>query len=276
MRKLTIEECQQVELDIMKAIHSFCCERNLRYLLAYGTLIGAVRHKGFIPWDNDMDIVMPRSDYEQLISALKDRPIAGHLYLLHYSSDSKYHYQCARICDSRTEVRPPYIREQPKRMGVWVDVFPIDGIPDNPVLKSIASVRMGVLKVLQRSDIYAVEGVKGWKHSLKRALRKAFPNKGNAYQRKLDIIACKTGFGATDRAGNITEFEKTYAGYVPADFDSPMLLDFEGQRFFAPRRYDEILTSEYGEYMELPPLEGRTTHDLDARWIAPEAESVAE
>lgn len=268
-RELTIEECQHVELDIMSRIHSFCREHNLRYLLAYGTLIGAVRHKGFIPWDNDMDIVMPRPDYEKLLAVLKSRPIADHLYLLHYTTDAEYHYQCARICDSRTEVRPSYIREQPKRMGIWVDIFPIDGIPDRSSTQVLTKVEMGILKVLQRSDIYAIDDARGWKYSVKRTMRKTFPNKNNAYQRKLDIIASKTAFGESDYAGNVTEYDKTYCEYVPADFDSPLLLAFEDQRFYAPKRYDEILTSEYGDYMKLPPIEQRMTHDLNARWVLP-------
>lgn len=274
--ELTIEECQRVELDIMKKVHAFCCERNLRYLMAYGTLIGAVRHKGFIPWDNDMDIVMPRPDYEKLIDALKDRPLAGHLYLLHYTTDAGYHYQCARICDSRTEVRPSYIREQPKRMGIWVDIFPIDAIQDNPAVQTLTNIRMGILKILQRSDIYALGDARGWKHSVKRMLRRALPNKNNAYQRKLDAIASKTAFGKSDYAGNITEYDSTYCEYVPADFDSPMLLAFEDQRFFAPNRYDEILTFEYGDYMKLPPIEQRTTHDLSACWALPGSDSAVE
>ena len=128
---LTIKEQQQVMLDIMKAFHEFSLKNNISYILIYGTLLGAVRHKGFIPWDNDMDVGVPRPEYDRLVSLLNSGEKVGeHYYHLHYTNDNNYHYQIIRICDDRTTVQPPYIRNQPKRMGVWLDIFPIDGVPE--------------------------------------------------------------------------------------------------------------------------------------------------
>lgn len=263
---LSIKECQDVELDIMRHIHTFCVNNDLRYLMAYGTLIGAVRHKGFIPWDNDMDIVMPRPDYEKFLQLAKSKPLDDHLYLVHYSTDKKYHYQCARVCDDRTTVAPTYIREQPSRMGVWVDIFPVDGIPDNWFSWLSRRLQMRILKFKQRANIYALRGGVGWKNKLKSFVYRLFPDSNNKYPRKIDAIAQKTSFGDSACAGDITEWFKTYYGYTPQDFDSPMLFDYGDSQFFGPERFDEILTAEYGDYMTLPPEEKRMTHDLGAMW----------
>ena len=111
---LTIQEIQAVSLEILKSVTDLCEEQGLRYALIYGTLIGAVRHHGFIPWDNDIDLYMPRPDYDRLIEQLKKEPMAPNMKLLHYSLDPKYHYMVARIVDTRTVAVPSYLRETPE------------------------------------------------------------------------------------------------------------------------------------------------------------------
>lgn len=263
---VTVKECQQVELSIMKELHRYCGKHQITYAMAYGTLLGAVRHKGFIPWDNDMDIVMPRPDYERFIRLVQESPIADHLYLLHHSIDPHYHYQCARVCDSRTEVAPAYIREQPGKMGLWVDIFPIDGVWDTSIrhLPSRAILRM--YKVLQRADIYALPDGHGWKNHVKNLLQLLFPNKQNHFQKKVDQLGMRWSFDSSDRVGNITEFDFFGESFPKDDLTEPVLLPFEDAEFYAPRNWDAWLATYYGDYMKLPPEEKRMTHDLNAKW----------
>lgn len=124
---LSITEEQQAELEVMKELHAFCVKHGLRYILAYGTLLGAIRHKGFIPWDNDMDVIMPREDVKKLVEINKKNPIGKNVRLFHYTTDANYHYPIVRACNTKTIVQPTYLREMIDDMGVWVDIFPMDG-----------------------------------------------------------------------------------------------------------------------------------------------------
>ena len=130
MNKLNLQELQQVSLGILVDIHNFCVSHNLRYSIAYGTLLGAVRHKGFIPWDDDIDVVMPRPDSDnfcKLYSSKENR-------LLYAGNDWSLSLGFCRVADiskTRFEECSPWTKED---VGVWVDVFPIDGVEDDPNL----------------------------------------------------------------------------------------------------------------------------------------------
>lgn len=265
---LSIGESQEVELGLLKQIHSYCERHHLRYNLAFGTLLGAVRHQGFIPWDNDVDIMMPRPDYERMISLASIEPIGDHAYLLHWSNDERYHYPIVRVCDDRTCVIPGYIREQPRRMGVWVDIFPVDGVWEHPLAHIPSLVEMRILKVLQRADNYAPEGSSGMKRVAKSILARLFPNEGNAFQRKIDEVAMRCPYGSTRFSDTVTEFVTTFPRITANDFDHPVLLEFEGSRFCCPPNWDEVLSWTYGDYMRLPPESERMTHDIHARWVS--------
>ena len=124
MKELSKNEIKTIQLDILQSIHQFCETNNIRYSLAYGTLLGAIRHKGYIPWDDDIDVMMPRPDYERFIQNYPnfcDRNIVQT-----YNNDNSYYLWCAKVYDNRTEQIT-----FPTRSGVCVDVFPIDGLPDN-------------------------------------------------------------------------------------------------------------------------------------------------
>lgn len=130
---LTLNEIQAVELEIMKQLHKWCEQNKIRYCMGYGTLLGAVRHQGPIPWDNDMDILMPRPDFEKMLRLTRNNKIGKNISILHHSKDDRYHYSVARACDDRTRVFATYLVEQPRRLGVWVDIFPIDGMPEKSI-----------------------------------------------------------------------------------------------------------------------------------------------
>ena len=126
-RLLTIDEIKQTELSILDYIDSVCKQHNVRYYLAYGTLLGAIRHKGFIPWDDDIDIYMLRSDYDrfiQLLSAEKE----NHYSLLSIYNDSDYFYEFAKVVDNRTSINANNLKAM-RNEGVWVDIFPLDNVP---------------------------------------------------------------------------------------------------------------------------------------------------
>lgn len=265
---MTIKEEQEILLDLLKKTHDYCEKHQLRYCLTYGTLIGAVRHKGFIPWDNDADIFMPRPDYEKLWKMTQEgEQIADYTYCTNYRNDPKNHYTVIRVCDSRTEARLPYLREEPTRMGIFLDIFPVDGLWENSKKHWLQQKLLRFNQILQSADLYGKKEHKGLKKKLKYLLPFIFPNRNNRHIYKIDHYAMMCDYETHEKVLDTAEFQHFSAYLTHEDFDNPLLMDFEGYQFKAPRRYHEFLTSGYGDYMQLPPEEKRAVHDFDARWI---------
>ena len=127
MKEMTLQEVQNVSLEILKDVHAFCESHNIRYSLAYGTLIGAIRHKGFIPWDDDVDIIIPRPDFERFCQEFQ----SAKGYKLYRPGDPENFMVFARVCDNeRTLVKTnrPWSTE---RTGIWIDIFPFEGLPND-------------------------------------------------------------------------------------------------------------------------------------------------
>lgn len=264
---MSLNECQCVELDIMKSIHKFCNENGICYVLAYGSLLGAVRHQGFIPWDNDMDIMMPRSDYEKFL-CLAEEGIDSHHYILNYRNDAKFHYQCTRVCDDRTFVSPNYIREQPSRMGVWVDIFPVDGVCKKQYEHMIKLIKMKFYKQLTHWEIYSHSEADSLKENIKHIIGKIFQDRNNRFEYEIDEIASKQVFSLSRNVGVTTEYEKTFLGMTPNDFSQRKLALFESEEFYIPKNWDRCLRGEYGNYMVVPSEEDRQTHSINAVWVS--------
>ena len=147
MKEMTLQEVQKVSLDILKDVHDFCESHNIKYSLAYGTLLGAVRHKGFIPWDDDVDIIIPRPDYERFCREY----YSSHGYKLYCPEDPANYMVFARVCDNEhtlVKTNHPWASEQ---TGVWIDIFPFEGLPsdEGDFLNLVKRIR-GVAKIVYR------------------------------------------------------------------------------------------------------------------------------
>ena len=126
-RELSIKETQAISLEILHTVAEICESQNLRYVLVYGTLIGAIRHHGYIPWDDDVDIMMPRPDYDELIKYMKEHiQEYNHLEIFNHDVCDKYPYMITRISDNRYEIE--MVNEKPFGMGVFIDIYPYDGL----------------------------------------------------------------------------------------------------------------------------------------------------
>ena len=126
MRKLNLDEIKKTELDILLELQKVCDAHGLRLYLAGGSLLGAIRHKGFIPWDDDIDVCMPRPDYMKLIH-LEDE-FSKHLKLVCYENGTDS-YPFMKLIDTRTKVKEKYMQEDASS-SLWVDILPVDGLPD--------------------------------------------------------------------------------------------------------------------------------------------------
>ena len=126
MDKLTTAEVKKIELDMLAYIHKVCVENNIRYWVCGGTLIGAIRHNGFIPWDDDIDIDMPRPDFERF------KKIAdSSRYMLLTAENEKYYYASAKLVDNNTVLNENNFEGNIDGLGVFVDIFPLDGLPSD-------------------------------------------------------------------------------------------------------------------------------------------------
>ena len=262
---ISVKESQDLELDIMHKLHDYCVKHGLRYLLAYGTLIGAVRHKGFIPWDNDIDIFMPRPDFERFLEMTKTDPVAEDLYVTHYTLDENYFYNCARVCDERTEVEIPYIPVQPSRMGIWVDIFAVDGVPDSEFLVKAHRVRIRTLYYALRAHIYGtLDNKNQFRKIVKLACLKFLSNKDHKLNRRITALEKQYPY---DDYQNAALWCLTSLVPIPKkDFEAPVSAPFEQYSFFIPEDYDRILRDTYGDYMKLPPESKRIPHQIRAFW----------
>ena len=260
-----IPEIQQMELGIMEYIHEVCQKIGVKYFLAYGSLIGAVRHQGFIPWDDDMDICMLRDDYEKLQDYLIAHPDERY-EVMSYKNNINYVYPFMKVQDNRT-----YLLEEDVRidsdMGIYVDIFPVDGYEDDQAFKD------KMTKIIKKRQLscYTFKGITNTKSVVNSIIRYIsviifyFTNT-NKYVAQIDELA---------KSRKVEDYELVdYLIYK--DMNKPVWKrewleqvesgSFEGKEFMIPKHYHEILTSDYGNYMQLPPIEQRVSHHDFKLW----------
>jgi len=260
-----IREIQQMELGIMEYIHEICQKIGVKYFLAYGSLIGAVRHKGFIPWDDDMDICMLREDYEKLQDYLIANPDERY-EVMSYKNNLNYVYPFMKVQDNQTYLLEEDVRID-SNMGIYVDIFPVDGYEDDSVFKD----KMTRLIKKRQLSCYTFKGITNTKSLLNSLIRYIsviifyFTNT-NKYIRGIDELA---------KSRKVLDYEEVdYLIYK--DMNKPVWRrewleqvttgTFEGKEFTIPKNYHEILTSDYGDYMQLPPVEQRVSHHDFKLW----------
>lgn len=265
-KPIGVEELKTIQFEILQSIHDYCMENNLKYSLAFGTLLGAVRHKGFIPWDDDIDIMMPRKDYEQFIESY------NHSYYKVYDfrKDKDYALPYAKVADTRSLLEET---TNMKNIGVNVDVFPLDVLADTKeaslaFLQSLIPIkrrfRMKFLKPTPKNVWWKRIAIRLSKLLVLNSSLKSLSN---------EIHEC-----ILSNPNQNASFKGTPANTDPNAirciferelFDSYVNLPFEGKEFLAAVGYDRILRIYYGDYMQLPPVEKRTSpHTLNkVYWI---------
>lgn len=258
-----IENLQQEEFKILCQFRDYCEKHNLKYYLEGGTLIGAIRHKGFIPWDDDIDTIMPRQDYERLIELTKTEPIGENLIIVTRDSGYPFRYPYLKICNCKTIL---YEGDQLEETGIFIDVFPIDGANNSPKKISVQYKFMDAIKVLENYAWMSEETLS------KLPLRKRFRAKicqwlGKDFWRKwLDKIFMRYEFGKTEYVSQIA-WSDILVYNKTEEYLKQIQLEFEGEYFTGPSCYDERLTMMYGDYMTLPPEDKRQAkHSIKAYW----------
>lgn len=245
----------ETEQEILDVIHAFCVKNNLRYSIAYGTLLGAVRHQDFIPWDDDVDVMMPREDYDRLLALWSVSAPRGYLLETDTMTDD-YVNNFAKIRKDHTAfIQYEGERKEKHHKGVFVDIFPLDRCAGGFVSPKI-QYGLFALNLLYNRGYTSGRG--GWMGMAEKLLLKITPNSAD---RKLSIF-----FGRLSRSWNKNRSAKLVSPctiqdlrrYYPADlFDTFTELPFHGKNYRAVQQYDTFLKTRYGDYMQLPPEEER-------------------
>lgn len=260
-KEISLKELREIQLNILDKIDAFCRELNIRYSLGGGTLLGAVRHKGYIPWDDDIDIMMPRPDYEKFIESFDG--VYRNLKLSTYKNDPKCCKPFARIYDTRT-----YMRETLQVIGINVEVFAIDGLPSTEEeIESFFDAFDKEIHYLCRSTNYI--GVTGYlltaiKYCIKRML---YPSRAKAVDRFQRFISTYD-FETSKYAASVVGAYRLKEVMPTEVFKKYIDVDFEGRRYMAISGFDSYLSKHYGNYMELPPKEKQISmHTFKAYWV---------
>ena len=260
-----IREIQQMELGIMEYIHEICQKIGVKYFLAYGSLIGAVRHKGFIPWDDDMDICMLREDYEKLQDYLIANPDERY-EVMSYKNNLNYVYPFMKVQDNQTYLLEEDVRID-SNMGIYVDIFPVDGYEDDSVFKD----KMTRLIKKRQLSCYTFKGITNTKSLLNSLIRYIsviifyFTNT-NKYIRGIDELAKSRKVDDYELVDYLIYKDMNKPVWKREWLNQTITGVFEGKEFMIPKNYHEILTSDYGDYMQLPPVELRFSHHDFQLW----------
>ena len=267
MRYIEIDELRKLQLDIMQTIHDFCTKNNIRYSISGGTLLGAVRHKGYIPWDDDIDCMMPRPDYEKFVATFNENNDSP-LKVFSSYNDRNFFQPFAKVVNTKTRLIEHEDRSQPN-LGVYVDIFPIDGLPNDEDERE-QYWNMIAKKKNFSTVIYSKINEK--EHGLKKIARKILfclfrPFSANWYAKKLHRLGIKNSFEASKFVANSIFGYHTKEQMPKSIFDDFVLLDFEDRKFSAVKDYNTYLSNLFGDYMQLPPKEKQVSkHDFEVYW----------
>lgn len=256
--EFNLRKLQLIQLDILHAFDELCKSRNLRYFLLGGSALGAIRHGGFIPWDDDIDVGMPRPDYELFLKYAQPL-LPDHLFLQNYRSEPDCLLNFTKIRDSRTLYKEKLFAKSNIHHGVYIDIFPLDGGPNDKreaekLLKRMKLYRFSLIN--RRTDYIRRKSLSA---SLGLSLMNPFISMGTCY-RMVDALCTRYSY---EDAPCIANWHGAWGTkeVVPREiFGEGRYVPFEDMMCCVPADTDRYLTCLYGDYRQLPPEEKRISH----------------
>lgn len=262
-KELSLRELQMLQLSAMKDIHNMCERLSINYYIIGGTLLGAVRHGGFIPWDDDIDIAMMRPDYERFVQLFNANMNTSKYFLQNFDTDKDFRPALSRVCilgtflDFKCESHWRYCK------CTYVDIFPIDNVPDNEELRLRQDKKLQRQRQLIRRKLYRIHE----------------ENSSVVILIKKIVAACLKLYPLSKAQSNVVKTMTLYDGTVTKNvcsmashysydkqnmprsiYGTPTLIKFEDTSLYGPERVSDYLQKIFGKnYMELPPVEKRDT-----------------
>jgi len=261
MAKQGIIDLQLAEIEILNELAAICAKHQLKYYLTAGTLLGAVRHQGFVPWDDDIDVVMPRCDFDKLKKICRQELSKDYFYQ-DRCTDKNYPFYFAKLRKNNTEVCEENLLNVQMHKGIYIDIFPLDKCPKGKVLGKLffKVIELFYCAIMARVNNSFVCGYK------KKYMRFLFSILRCLPKKILDILRelVRILFGTFSASGCLCTVGGSHGypreTYQLEWFAESVVLEFEGRQYPAPVGWHELLTNMYGDYMQPPDELEKTGH----------------
>ena len=270
MTESELRRVQLTELEILTEIDRICKKNRIPYCIIAGTLLGAVRHKGFIPWDDDADVAMLRKDYERFVKACAKEIDEKRFYFQDHRTTDGYRWGYGKMRRKDTLFLRLHQENMPYDQGIFVDVFPLDSVPDSRIGRIVMNFRCFLLRkflwarvgktadpLLRKRILYTLMDLIPEKRLLN-ALDKLVASRRDKQSKWVRILMFPTP-------------NRQY-GYLRRWYQSRSNIEFEGRMFPGIRDYDAYLSFKYGDYRRLPPVQKRKVHPVSALRLLPSGE----
>lgn len=268
-RKIDVNELKRIQINLLDVFHEYCNDHNLTYYITYGTLIGTIRHRGYIPWDDDIDVMMPRADYEILLDSFNKTSMAENIRVISQKSDPNYYLTFAKLVNTSTVMKEEVNSDY--QIGVYIDIFPLDNIGDD-----YKSAKKLMRKAFRYNEIMALKNLtirkeRSWyKNAILSIGRIA-----SSFVSRQVLIKKINRLGIEVADGAFTKYVGAVTGISAGDesrvfeatwFRTTKKGTFEGKDYYIPSGYDAFLRKLYGDYMQLPPTEQQVSHHVFKAW----------
>ena len=279
MKELTIQEMREIQLDMLDILDAFCEENNIRYYLCGGSLLGAIRHRGYIPWDDDIDVNIPRPDLDKLLK-LSDGKLRENIIIEKPGDRDDKSLIFYRVYNTSTK-----LISKNEKLGIegqkhiFVDIFPVDALPKSRLITRWIYIWSGLLISLgNMASVKKVVGTSSVKRFIKSIL---FPvariHTPGEWAVITDRYARKRNYNKAKFIGviNTEASHRFHERILKTEYEPIIDVEFEQKRYPAPKGYDTYLRNLYGEnYMDLPPISAQKSHHDFTAYLISEGEKI--
>lgn len=255
-----LRQVQMIQLEMLVEVDRICKKCGIRYNIIAGTLLGAVRHGGYIPWDDDADVALLRPEYEKFRLACKTELDKTRFIFQDHRNTRGYRWGYGKLRRKNTLFLREYQEHMPYMQGIFIDVFPLDGVPDHYILRSLKNFECFCVRKILWSKVGKIAEGNFWKRQFYKLLDK-IPEKSVLYYYHGMIYNANRKRTRMVRILMFPTPNDEY-GYYRNWYENSVDTEFEGEVFQGIKDYDSYLSFKFGDYMELPPVEKRKVHPV--------------